>query len=687
MLDVSAIPDGLRFTVSERRQSALNTLALVAEQDVDMGKLQCLHTEVVEALNRANQRGGMDPQSLDILRRRGQLLFDELVPPLVKRRIRETELRDLVLLLDESLVFLPWELMHTGRGFLALLFNTGRMVRSQRPASGVPRTLGPRGAARLLVLCDPRSDLMAAYNEGLTLRDELDQHAPFLDVALYSSEVGVSDVRATLRDFDIVHFAGHAESGSDPATGGGWKLQDGVFGPREIVRMSGGAALPALVFANACASGRVNAPLAHEDSELQVYSLAQAFLLGGVQHYVGTLWDVPDESAGTFALAFYRALIRGESIGRCLVAARGELISRLGIENVVWASYVLYGDPTASLIQPGMIGGQAGADVVHLPPPPPHSGSRTASSARAARLAHLPAPGADGARAASDRASRAAASSAAAPRAVRVRSARLADAAAPALPNWAAAAARAVPWAWGVALTLGFLVAAFAWLRGSWDQTERMVRIADAPPTVPMVSRGAPGQGAAALGALPRAAVEIRAQGLDARGQSVVRTVEDGGHVPLGANFRLVTTLSQPAYLVVWHLSERGELDEVLRLAPEDWKRLRGDHEIVMPDAESWYFTEGAPGLHTFIAAASDSEPRDLVALTVDIVDIQRGVLLESPAYRVQAGPRVSLSDGRRDDRVEVTYMPVDNVRLQQALSSRVRKSMDTVTVSSFYAR
>ena len=69
-------------------------------------------------------------------------------------------------------------------------------------------------------------------------------------------------------------------------------------------------------------------------------SLAEAFLRGGVANYVGTYWPVGDDEASSFAATFYRALVRGDSIGTALNASRSA-IRKLG--SVDWADYIHYG--------------------------------------------------------------------------------------------------------------------------------------------------------------------------------------------------------------------------------------------------------------------------------------------------------------------------------------------------------
>ena len=76
-----------------------------------------------------------------------------------------------------------------------------------------------------------------------------------------------------------------------------------------------------------------------------------------MKHYVGTFWEIPDATSQRFALAFYRFLIKGISVGGAMRAARQELIREYGEENIAWAGYLLYGDPTVAYLKPSAEGG------------------------------------------------------------------------------------------------------------------------------------------------------------------------------------------------------------------------------------------------------------------------------------------------------------------------------------------
>jgi CHAT domain-containing protein len=203
---------------------------------------------------------------------------------------------------------------------------------------------------RMLVAADPRSDLQAAHAEGVHIRDELDKEHEFINVNLKASEIPVDFIKSKVRDFDVIHYAGHADYDSENPGESGWLLADGKLTANEIKSMTGKKPMPALVFANACQSGQTDEWQITADYEKDIFGLANSFLVSGVQHYVGTFWDILDDPGHDFALAFYKETIAGASVGEAVRRARLHLVDKYGEETIVWASYMVYGDPTFSYL-------------------------------------------------------------------------------------------------------------------------------------------------------------------------------------------------------------------------------------------------------------------------------------------------------------------------------------------------
>jgi len=226
----------------------------------------------------------------------------------------------------------------------------------------------------MLIITDPRGDLPAAYEEGNRIRESLRQQA--VNITLVSSEVSVDYLKKKMLQFDLIHYAGHADYDVDDPSASGWILEDGKFTALDIRKLSGVNPLPGLVFSNACQSGATEewqkGALKGASEEEKIYGLANAFLLSGVQHYVGTFWKVLDKPSTSFAIEFYRQLFAGQSIGQAMRSSRLALKEHYGRENILWASYLLYGDPTARYFESQEAEVSAGADeaAISLPSSP-----------------------------------------------------------------------------------------------------------------------------------------------------------------------------------------------------------------------------------------------------------------------------------------------------------------------------
>jgi class 3 adenylate cyclase/tetratricopeptide (TPR) repeat protein len=310
---------------------------------IDMIEAKC--SEMVDTLNKANRKGLVSREILVKLREIGQVLHDELFSLNVKEKIRKTQADYLSLKIDDQLVHLPWELLNDGRQFLCQRFNMGRSVKTRQNLIGVRSRLLAR-PLRMLILADPENNLKGAYVEGTLIRDCMDHNKDFINASLRSGHISLDFVRDKMRNFDIVHFAGHAEYNRQNPGNSGWRLTGGSLRARDITKMTGTAAMPALIFSNACQSARTEEWFLKLRFAAEIFGLANAFLLAGVKHYVGTFWEISDEPSSRFALEFYRNLFSDMTIGEAVRKSRLELIREYGEESIVWASYVLYGDPT-----------------------------------------------------------------------------------------------------------------------------------------------------------------------------------------------------------------------------------------------------------------------------------------------------------------------------------------------------
>jgi CHAT domain-containing protein len=335
----------IKVSVYERSEGGERTLRPYEHIEVPWEQIETSRREVISLLNRANRRAKVTREILESLKKSGQVLFDLLVPSKAREKLSSTEARNLILYVDDKLVHIPWELLFDGRQFLCRRFAMGRIVRTrQAPTALSSRT--PKAPFKVLVVADPRGDLDASYREGIEIRNFLDEKRVIFHVDFKSHPVDVPFVKKNLRDYDIVHYAGHADYHSENPSESGWLLKDARLKASEISAMGGLQPMPSLVFSNACQSGHSGEWRIGEEDEQQIFGRANAYLLSGVQHYIGTFWEILDEPSSHFAKLFYGSVSQGECVGEAVRKAREKLIEAHGEETIVWASYMLYGDPT-----------------------------------------------------------------------------------------------------------------------------------------------------------------------------------------------------------------------------------------------------------------------------------------------------------------------------------------------------
>lgn len=297
--------------------------------------------KITEILNRNSRKARETSDAADCLKVYGRRLCDELLTPGIKDALEAGDAGYLIFSLDDHLVHIPWELICIGDMILCRHFSTGRYVRTRQKIGG-NRNRNLTTPLKLWIIANPEGNLPAAGSEGMNLFRYANQNQALADASL-DSDIRADRIRLKIKDYDMVHFAGHAEYYSHHAPEGsgasGWKLTDGCFRAEDIHKMAGGAAMPSLIFSNACQSARTDA------WEAGYFGLANAFLYSGVRHYIGTFWEIRDQSGSDFALEFYRHLFSGKSVGESVKESRQALTEKYGQDSAGWAAYLLYGDP------------------------------------------------------------------------------------------------------------------------------------------------------------------------------------------------------------------------------------------------------------------------------------------------------------------------------------------------------
>ena len=349
-IESNYVGKNLRFSVHEGAKGEAITIRNYEDIPAPMDLIDTRCLELVETLNKTNRRGRISEDVFQKMRDIGQIIYDDIFSRNIKDKLKNTSAEYLCLNLGERLVHIPWELLHNGDQFLCQRFAMGRIVKTRRSLLGnFNRELAR--PLNVLLLADPTGDLRGAYSEGTQIRDYLDNYIDYFNVAFRSEHVRADSLRQKMRNFDIVHFAGHAEYHPDNPDESGWRLSEVNLKTRDIRKMAGSSAMPALIFSNSCQSARTDQWALSNDFHDDIFGLANAFLLAGVKHYVGTFWEIIDEPSLRFAMEFYKALVAGNAIGAAIRQARLSLINEYGEDTIVWASYLLYGDPTFNYME------------------------------------------------------------------------------------------------------------------------------------------------------------------------------------------------------------------------------------------------------------------------------------------------------------------------------------------------
>jgi hypothetical protein len=286
----------------------------------------------------------------------GDLMYRFFVPDPVQRLLAESDCSFTITTNDLEL---PWELMHDGDDFLCVKRPVGRFPMGRAfPRKVRERERIPDRIAFLLVYADPVGNLPGAEAEVRSIERALtDRWQNDIEVTtlIGPQTTGGALNHALLRGtFDVIHYAGHAKFESGNPDLSGLVLHDHeVFFAQKIQSLVEGHPL---VFLNACESSRIEN---EQDLQLTDYlaepaeGLASAFVYGGALGCIGALWPVYDQGATEFAVEFYNRLLEGSFVGEALRLAREE-IRRQRPDEITWASYILYGDPTFRLAPPSV---------------------------------------------------------------------------------------------------------------------------------------------------------------------------------------------------------------------------------------------------------------------------------------------------------------------------------------------
>jgi CHAT domain-containing protein len=317
--------------------------------EIAIEKIERVVAKIKEELDRFNNFK-TDPRQFTHFKKSCYLLYDELISREIKESLQKTTLRNLEMKLDINLMHIPWEWLFDGEQFLCEHFNMGRQIQAKLDRkSGAYYALPIKPPLNMLIITDPTEDLAMAQREGEEIKEVLGSNGKVMKCEIHSGDqVDTDFVRKYLRDYHLVHYAGHVIHEDNHPEKSAWLLSDGRLSGCDIEKMAGGQrAMPPLVFCNACKSA-VTSQRVHFLNE----GLVESFLKAGVQNYIGTFCITSDEYGLYMGKEFYYHLMIGHTVAESLRKARVSFQEKYGQESLSWLNYVFYGDPALYLIEP-----------------------------------------------------------------------------------------------------------------------------------------------------------------------------------------------------------------------------------------------------------------------------------------------------------------------------------------------
>lgn len=297
----------------------------------------------LEALTREHAEGrgvGAGATVREVLAEVGRYLRDHVVPVRVQEKLADSDASDMILIHHKALVHVPWELVYIDETPLCLAFNLGRQILMDDHSVALQREK-EETHPKVLIIANPTGDLTDAQEMGEAVFDLTHRHEDRVDVDFVAGpRVRRMDLLSRMEQSDIVFYIGHAEFDEHSPKNSGWLLSEDRLACADIRRLN---RPPSLVIAMGCETGKEQSWTSQEASE---HGLAGAFVLAGVENYVGALWPIRADKGVLFGRTLFENILAGVSIGSALRLARQHLLVRDRVNDFTWASFVLYGDPS-----------------------------------------------------------------------------------------------------------------------------------------------------------------------------------------------------------------------------------------------------------------------------------------------------------------------------------------------------
>jgi CHAT domain-containing protein len=263
----------------------------------------------------------------------GNELWRQLIPEPLARRITTNRISSLTIIADADPV--PWEIVWPNDGdprFLVERFPVTRWVRDGAPAARVS-------------LDTPRC--VASASDLKFVRPEIDSLSTLLRSAGHDLGTPIMDLPTLIEvlqagTFGLLHFACHNAYSSAAPASSSMRIGNEPFTPSMLNRHERRfEPLRPTVFMNACRTAGTDVQYT------AAAGWAQKFVAAGCGAFVGSLWEVRDDSARAFALSFYEALQKGQPLSGAMATARAAI--ERNVADPTWLAYSVYGDAGATV--------------------------------------------------------------------------------------------------------------------------------------------------------------------------------------------------------------------------------------------------------------------------------------------------------------------------------------------------
>lgn len=258
----------------------------------------------------------------------------------------------LLLMVDETVIHLPWEMMIDGNGRPLVETPLGRVLTTRMVSPLLRDAATENPVVRILAVENPTEDLAAtervmAVIEGLRgvtggVTGDATVEVTTLARAKATRRGFISTVTGT--DFDIIHFAGHGRFDAARPEDNAVVLADGLLTDEQVLKLRWERP-PFVVLNSSCESARAAPGQRIVSNGRRSNGLAAAFLSRGVEGYLGHYFLVDDGSAAEFSETFYTTLLQRRNVGTAVQDARERALFRFGDEaDLTGFGAVFFGD-------------------------------------------------------------------------------------------------------------------------------------------------------------------------------------------------------------------------------------------------------------------------------------------------------------------------------------------------------